>query len=59
MANGFPKGDMQRENMHLVCQLEVRTHMSQTLGPICTQINPDTSKEALSINGTQVQLPHR
>lgn len=43
--------------MRLACQLEVRTHMSQPRGPVCPQINPDTSKEALSINGTPVQLP--
>lgn len=43
--------------MHLACQLEVRTHMSQARGPVSPQINPDTSKEPLSINGTQAQLP--
>lgn len=30
-------------NMHLPCQLEVRTHMSQTWVPVHTQINLDTS----------------
>lgn len=43
--------------MRLACQPEVRTHMSQARGPVCPQISPDTSKEALGINGTPAQLP--
>lgn len=43
IANGFPGGQSWVGNMRLACQLEVRTHMSQTRGPILAQINPDTS----------------
>lgn len=33
IANGFPGAQSRVGNMRLACQLEVRTHMSQTRGP--------------------------